>query len=87
MAMLSSVPSDKKPLAPWNLILFHHISVTYKELMECLDEANIIGSGGGGEVYKATLKSGQEVAIKKLWEAGQGMDLQDHGFKAEVNKK
>jgi len=52
-----------------------------------LDEANVIGSGGGGEVYKATLQSGQAVAIKKLWEAGKGMDLHDHGFKAEVNER
>lgn len=79
--------SEKKHIVPWNIILFHQVHMTYKELMDCLDEENVIGSGGGGEVYKATLQSGQEVAIKKLWQVGEGMDLHDHGFKAEVNEK
>lgn len=84
---LASDGSESLCYAPWRITTFHQVSVTYNELMECLDEDNVIGSGGGGEVYKATLRSGQEVAIKKLWEAGKGMDLHDHGFKAEVNER
>ena len=79
--------TERQLFAPWRITTFHQVSVTYKELMDCLDEDNVIGRGGGGEVYKATLRSGQEVAIKQLWEAGKGMDLHDHGFKAEVNER
>uniref|UniRef100_A0A7I4E7T7 Protein kinase domain-containing protein n=1 Tax=Physcomitrium patens TaxID=3218 RepID=A0A7I4E7T7_PHYPA len=85
VAKLDSYSSERQPFAPWSITLFHQVSITYKELMECLDEENVIGSGGGGEVYKATLRSGQEIAIKKLWEAGKGMDLHENGFKAEVD--
>ncbi|KAG0579542.1 hypothetical protein KC19_4G105400 [Ceratodon purpureus] len=77
--------SERVCFAPWRVITFHQVKVSYKELVECLDEDNVIGQGGGGEVYKATLRCGREVAIKKLWEDGHGMDLHDHGFKAEVD--
>jgi hypothetical protein len=50
-----------------------------------LKEESVIGSGGG-KVYKATLKNGQVIAIKKLWGMGKGIDLHDHGFKAEVRR-
>lgn len=85
VGLASVASSERQCLAPWRITTFHQVTVTYKELMECLDEDNVIGRGGGGEVYKAALRSGQEVAIKKLWEGGQGMDLHDHGFKAEVS--
>ncbi|XP_041023447.1 cysteine-rich receptor-like protein kinase 10 [Juglans microcarpa x Juglans regia] len=40
-----------------------------------------LGSGGFGEVYKATLPPGQEIAVKRLWRSsGQGVDR----FKNEV---
>ncbi|KAF5474703.1 hypothetical protein F2P56_006578 [Juglans regia] len=40
-----------------------------------------LGSGGFGEVYKATLPTGQEIAVKRLWRSsGQGVDR----FKNEV---
>jgi hypothetical protein len=85
--LASDGPCERQCFAPWRITTFHQVRVSYQELMECLDEGVGIGSGGCGEVYKATLRSGQEVAIKKLWEAGKGMDLHDHGFKAEVSKR
>ncbi|KAI3948703.1 hypothetical protein MKW92_046740 [Papaver armeniacum] len=44
-------------------------------------EANKLGEGGFGPVYKGTLRDGQEVAVKRLSKSsGQG----DHEFKNEV---
>lgn len=79
--------SNNEQLSPWSMTSFHSMVVSYKEIMECMDEDNVIGSGGGGKVYRATLRSGQDVAIKKLWGAVKGgSTLHDHGFKAEVQR-
>jgi len=32
-AMLACEGSEKKPLAPWNIILFHQVKVRYGELI------------------------------------------------------
>lgn len=45
------------------------------------NQANIIGCGGFGLVYKATLENGTQVAIKKL---SGDMGLMEREFKAEV---
>ena len=78
--------NEGERLSPWSMTLFHRTTLTYKDVTECLEEENVIGSGGGGKVYKATLKNGQVIAIKKLWGMGKGIDLHDHGFKAEVRR-
>ncbi|KAH8963263.1 hypothetical protein BDL97_05G144800 [Sphagnum fallax] len=72
----------------WNVISFHpKLQIRNEDILECLDEDNVIGSGGGGKVYKGTLGKGKAlVAVKQLWGRGNrgNTALHDHGFKAEV---
>ncbi|KAL8130128.1 hypothetical protein V2J09_019283 [Rumex salicifolius] len=80
----------------WTLMSFHKLGFSEFEILDCLDEDNVIGSGASGKVYKAVLSSGEVVAVKKLWgtknkvvegdgdvEKG-GFPGQDDGFEAEV---
>ncbi|GLJ30439.1 hypothetical protein SUGI_0602560 [Cryptomeria japonica] len=66
----------------WMLTSFHKLGFRGYEILDCIDEGNVIGSGGSGKVYKATLGSGDMVAIKRLWSVSDASN--DNGFKAEV---
>ncbi|XP_047338904.1 receptor-like protein kinase HSL1 [Impatiens glandulifera] len=48
----------------WNL--YHKLDFCEDEILECLKDDNIIGSGGSSTVYKATLRNDKVVAVKKL---------------------
>ncbi|KAI9087733.1 hypothetical protein K1719_030365 [Acacia pycnantha] len=77
----------------WTLMSFHKLGFGEDEILSCLDDDNVIGSGSSGKVYKVVLSNGEAVAVKKLWggitkdiesgdfEKGQ---VQDNGFDAEV---
>ncbi|PKA61237.1 Receptor-like protein kinase HSL1 [Apostasia shenzhenica] len=70
----------------WTLTSFHKLGFSEFEILDCIDEDNVVGSGASGKVYKAVLSSGEVVAVKKLW----GSDTMEaerepaDGFKAEV---
>uniref|UniRef100_A0A0C9QPB6 non-specific serine/threonine protein kinase n=1 Tax=Wollemia nobilis TaxID=56998 RepID=A0A0C9QPB6_9CONI len=69
----------------WMLTPFHKLGFRGHEILDCIDEENVIGSGGSGKVYKATLGSGDVVAVKRLWNRGMSEESRnDNGFKAEV---
>lgn len=73
--------------SPWMLTSFHRLGFREFEILDCIDEENVIGSGGSGKVYKATLGNGETVAIKRLWSSGKAegsTTCNDNGFKAEV---
>ncbi|KAL6969065.1 Tyrosine-sulfated glycopeptide receptor 1 [Sarracenia purpurea var. burkii] len=59
-----------------NLTIFEILKAT-----ENFNQANIIGCGGFGLVYKATLDNGTKLAVKKL---SGDMGLMEREFKAEV---
>lgn len=77
----------------WTLMSFHKLGFGEDEILNCLDDDNVIGSGSSGKVYKVVLSNGEAVAVKKLWggvvkdiesgdfEKGQ---VQDNAFDAEV---
>ncbi|KAJ6813215.1 receptor-like protein kinase HSL1 [Iris pallida] len=69
----------------WTLTSFHKLGFSEYEILDCLDEDNVIGSGASGKVYKAVLSSGEAVAVKKLWGSAKNVDkAKDDAFKAEV---
>ncbi|PSS05676.1 Receptor-like protein kinase [Actinidia chinensis var. chinensis] len=47
---------------------FHKLVFSEFEILNCIDEDNVIGSGSSGKVYKAVLSNGEVVAVKKLCE-------------------
>ncbi|KAK7327831.1 hypothetical protein VNO77_21924 [Canavalia gladiata] len=77
----------------WTLMSFHKLGFGEDEILNCLDEDSVIGSGSSGKVYKVVLSSGEAVAVKKIWggvtkeidsgdvEKGQ---FHDSAFDAEV---
>ncbi|KAJ4977275.1 hypothetical protein NE237_002381 [Protea cynaroides] len=77
----------------WSLTSFHKLGFSEYEILDCLDEDNVIGSGASGKVYKAVLSNGEVVAVKKLWGGSKKEDssgdiekdqVSDNGFEAEV---
>ncbi|KAF8411122.1 hypothetical protein HHK36_003661 [Tetracentron sinense] len=75
----------------WILTSFHKLGFSEYEILDCLDEENVIGSGASGKVYKAVLSNGETVAVKKLWGGSMKEDgsdengrISDDGFEAEV---
>uniref|UniRef100_A0A1D1YJL0 non-specific serine/threonine protein kinase n=1 Tax=Anthurium amnicola TaxID=1678845 RepID=A0A1D1YJL0_9ARAE len=77
----------------WTLTSFHKLGFKEYEIVDCLDEDNLIGSGASGKVYKAVLSNGETVAVKKLWGSskkgeGDGADPENptvgDAFEAEI---
>ncbi|XP_008776816.2 receptor-like protein kinase HSL1 [Phoenix dactylifera] len=73
----------------WTLTSFHKLGFSEYEILDCLDEDNVIGSGASGKVYKAVLSNGEAAAVKKLWgtskKDGDNVDqMVDDLFEAEV---
>uniref|UniRef100_A0A0E0NPK4 Protein kinase domain-containing protein n=1 Tax=Oryza rufipogon TaxID=4529 RepID=A0A0E0NPK4_ORYRU len=55
---------------PWRLTAFQRLSFTSAEVLACIKEANIVGMGGTGVVYRADMpRHHAVVAVKKLWRA------------------
>ncbi|XP_054789142.1 receptor protein-tyrosine kinase CEPR1-like [Prosopis cineraria] len=46
---------------------FHKLNYDRQEIIEAMVDKNIVGYGGSGTVYKIELKSGELIAVKKLW--------------------
>ncbi|KAM0944574.1 putative protein kinase RLK-Pelle-LRR-XI-1 family [Dioscorea sansibarensis] len=73
----------------WILTSFHKLGFSEYEILDCLDEDNVIGSGASGRVYKAVLSNGEAVAVKKLWgpsnKSAENYDkASNDAFEAEV---
>lgn len=56
-----------KSKSPWKVIAFQRIEFNEEDLFPFLREENLIGTGGSGQVFKVKLKTGQIVAVKRLW--------------------
>ncbi|XP_024972808.1 tyrosine-sulfated glycopeptide receptor 1-like [Cynara cardunculus var. scolymus] len=84
-----SLNSTSAAEVPSGVVLFPNQAKDIKDLTvsailkatEDFSEANIIGCGGFGLVYRATLANGIKVAVKKL---SGDMGLMEREFKAEV---
>uniref|UniRef100_A0A0D9VB93 Protein kinase domain-containing protein n=1 Tax=Leersia perrieri TaxID=77586 RepID=A0A0D9VB93_9ORYZ len=51
---------------PWRLTAFQRLGFTCAEILACVKEANVVGMGATGVVYKAELPRAV-IAVKKLW--------------------
>ncbi|TKW38436.1 hypothetical protein SEVIR_1G114100v4 [Setaria viridis] len=53
---------------PWRLTAFQRLGFTSADVLACVKEANVVGMGATGVVYKAELPRARTViAVKKLW--------------------
>ncbi|KAL8128934.1 hypothetical protein V2J09_018089 [Rumex salicifolius] len=68
----------------WKLTAFHHLDFKAEDVLDCIREENVIGKGGAGIVYRGTMLSGMDIAIKRLVNRGAGFMHHDHGFSAEI---
>ncbi|KAL6993917.1 LRR receptor-like serine/threonine-protein kinase hsl2 [Sarracenia purpurea var. burkii] len=67
----------------WKTTTFQRIGFNEEEVLDSMKEENIIGMGGSGQVYRAKLKTGQTVAVKRLWGASPQADMEAE-FQSEV---
>ncbi|GLJ30447.1 hypothetical protein SUGI_0602690 [Cryptomeria japonica] len=51
----------------WDIKSFHKVTFIEDDILNCLKEENIVGSGGSGKVYKGELSNGEKIAVKQLW--------------------
>ncbi|KVH89927.1 Leucine-rich repeat-containing protein [Cynara cardunculus var. scolymus] len=59
---------QKRDLTTWKLTSFHKLEFTEANILSCLTENNLIGTGGSGKVYQIEIgRIGEYVAVKKIW--------------------
>ncbi|XVF17450.1 hypothetical protein REPUB_Repub10bG0123000 [Reevesia pubescens] len=56
-----------KTQRPYKVTIFQRVGFSEEEIFPLLKDENIIGTGGSSRVYKVKLKTGQTVAVKRLW--------------------
>ncbi|XXG81377.1 hypothetical protein AAC387_Pa09g2027 [Persea americana] len=77
-------PPPLPPPSPGYALGFNKSTFTYEELATAtggFSQANLLGQGGFGYVYKGTLPNGKEIAVKQL-KSGSGQGERE--FQAEV---
>ncbi|CAK9174741.1 unnamed protein product, partial [Ilex paraguariensis] len=67
----------------WKITTFLRVGFNEEDVLASLTDDNLIGSGGSGRVYRVKLKSGQTVAVKRLWETNQQSETEGV-FRSEV---
>ncbi|WOL09135.1 receptor-like protein kinase HSL1 [Canna indica] len=74
------------PVPPWKLTSFHKVDFTERRILSGLSEANLIGSGGSGQVYRINIGNcaDETVAVKKIWNTRKSNWKMEKTFEAEV---
>ncbi|WCJ32066.1 Leucine-rich receptor-like protein kinase family protein [Euphorbia peplus] len=73
----------KRPKRLYKAISFQRVGFTEEDIIPHLTKENLIGSGGSGQVYRVKLKTGQIVAVKRLWGGSQKPET-ELAFRSEV---
>ncbi|XXG48981.1 hypothetical protein AAC387_Pa02g3286 [Persea americana] len=76
--------SSKMAKMRWKLTSFQRLGFKEEEIFDFLTEENRVGVGSTGQVYRARLKGGKSVAVKKLWGSGPVGPAAEAGFRTEV---
>lgn len=58
----------------WNVKSFHVLTFTEDEIIDSIKEENVIGKGGSGNVYRASLSNGTDLAVKHIWNNNSDYD-------------
>lgn len=77
------LPIRSKRKSVWRITAFQRVGFTEGDVLAALIDANLIGAGGSGRVYRVKLKNGQMIAVKKLWEAKRERESEEV-FRSEV---
>ncbi|XP_027148879.1 receptor-like protein kinase 7 [Coffea eugenioides] len=56
----------------WDLKSFHVLSFTEDNILDGINQDNLIGKGGSGNVYRIRLQNGIELAVKHIWNLDSG---------------
>lgn len=59
--------SELGDLWPWQFTPFQKLNFSVEQILRCLVDANVIGKGCSGVVYRADMDNGEVIAVKKLW--------------------
>ncbi|KAK9285994.1 hypothetical protein L1049_025197 [Liquidambar formosana] len=71
------------PRRAWKVMKFQQVGFSEEDVLSSLTDENLIGTGGSGRVHRVKLKTGQTVAVKKLWGGYRKSDT-EAVFRSEV---
>ncbi|GJX00962.1 LRR receptor-like serine/threonine-protein kinase HSL2 [Tanacetum coccineum] len=66
----------RKNKSLYKITSFQRVGFKEQDVLVSLLESNVIGMGGSGKVYRVTLKTGQTVAVKKLYGVQRGPETE-----------
>ncbi|KAI3822031.1 hypothetical protein L1987_09612 [Smallanthus sonchifolius] len=76
---------QKRDLTTWKLTSFHTLKFTEANILCCLTDNNLIGSGGSGKVYQIEIgRHGEYVAVKRIWNTRKIDHTLEKEFLSEV---
>ncbi|KAK1436071.1 hypothetical protein QVD17_01846 [Tagetes erecta] len=76
---------QKLDLTTWKLTSFHTLKFTEANILCCLTDNNLIGSGGSGKVYQIEIgRHGEYVAVKRIWNTRRIDQTLEKEFLSEV---
>ncbi|KAL7596680.1 hypothetical protein Lser_V15G27889 [Lactuca serriola] len=75
-----------RDLTTWKLTSFHKLDFTEANILCCMTENNLIGSGGSGKVYQIEIgRRGEYVAVKRIWNTRKLDQTLEKEFLSEVH--
>ncbi|KAK9949252.1 hypothetical protein M0R45_004785 [Rubus argutus] len=73
-----------KPKRLYSVTSFQRVGFSGDDVLASLTNENLIATGGSGHVYRVRLKSGQVLAVKKLWGGSSKEPESEAVFRSEV---